>query len=353
MDKIDWNDEDYIHYFYKITNINNKKYYYGIHSLLKSENKTPDTDGYLGSGIDIQKAVAKEGRENFTKEIIKTFSTREEASNYEAENVTMKEVNDPNCYNRIPGGDGYSKSMIGKVVCRLKTDINKIVILTKEEYYNNKDKYVTVGHLNYFLNGSKSIKKGFISKIDNKPRIKRTRSKKEKCTNYNIIKWYVNKNTLEQKKIIGGEEPENLYTIWFPIYFLDKKNNKFISAEYFSNLYKNTPNLEKLSSNIGISRHSLKKIKDFYEKEKGINFSINTIGKGGHIKTKGFSGKRYINNGIEELIVNNTEIENFLKKGYILGKLKLLNKNDIIDWYTQGNSISDCAKKFKVRKKTY
>lgn len=42
-----WLDKDhlYIHYLYKITNINNGKYYIGIHSILKSKKRDPLKDG--------------------------------------------------------------------------------------------------------------------------------------------------------------------------------------------------------------------------------------------------------------------------------------------------------------------
>ena len=75
-----YKDEDYIHYLYKITNKVNGKYYIGIHSFPKDKGLTPLNDGYWGSGVLIKRAIKEEGRENFKKEILKTFSTREEAS---------------------------------------------------------------------------------------------------------------------------------------------------------------------------------------------------------------------------------------------------------------------------------
>ena len=87
------------HYFYKITNIINNHFYYGIHS-------TNDlNDGYMGSGSRLKIAIKKYGIENFSKEIIKFFNNREELAKYEAEIVTESLVHDPNCYNMIVGGD--------------------------------------------------------------------------------------------------------------------------------------------------------------------------------------------------------------------------------------------------------
>lgn len=87
------------HYFYKITNNINNHYYYGIHS-------TDDLDdGYMGSGTRLRYAYEKYGIENFTKEILKFFETREELARYESEVVTEVLVKDTNCYNIALGGD--------------------------------------------------------------------------------------------------------------------------------------------------------------------------------------------------------------------------------------------------------
>lgn len=89
-------------YFYKITNNLNNHYYYGIHSTDNID------DGYMGSGTRLHLAYKKYGIENFTKEILKYFDTREEASEYEAEMVTEQLVKDKSCYNRIVGGDNFN-----------------------------------------------------------------------------------------------------------------------------------------------------------------------------------------------------------------------------------------------------
>lgn len=97
------------HYFYKITNLTNNHFYYGIHS-------TDDLDdGYKGSGLRLQQAYRKYLKENFKKEILKFFQSRKEASEYEATIVTEELVNDENCYNMTEGGDkGFCTSFRGK-----------------------------------------------------------------------------------------------------------------------------------------------------------------------------------------------------------------------------------------------
>ena len=83
------------HYFYKITNLINDKYYYGIHS-------TNDlNDGYMGSGKALKAAIKKYGVENFRKDILKFFSSLEELSEFEKFIVNEDLVNDSNCYNLV------------------------------------------------------------------------------------------------------------------------------------------------------------------------------------------------------------------------------------------------------------
>jgi len=107
-------------YVYKIINNINGKYYIGVHKHVKG------IDNYMGSGTLINLSLLKYGVDNFTKEILKEFETYEEALTYESELVTMKEVNDENCYNMIPGGNG------GSVKGRKLSDI------TKEKISNSK-----------------------------------------------------------------------------------------------------------------------------------------------------------------------------------------------------------------------
>ena len=52
------------HYFYKITNLLNEHFYYGIHSTDNLD------DGYMGSGKRLHYAYKKYGMQNFKKEIM-------------------------------------------------------------------------------------------------------------------------------------------------------------------------------------------------------------------------------------------------------------------------------------------
>lgn len=98
----DSKQEKRYNYFYRIDNLVNSKFYYGVHS-------TDDLDdGYMGSGIALKKAKKKYGIENFKKTILLYFNTEEEMFAYEREFITPEflEIHRGICYNEKPGGDG-------------------------------------------------------------------------------------------------------------------------------------------------------------------------------------------------------------------------------------------------------
>ena len=154
------------HYFYKITNKLNNHYYYGIHSTDNLK------DGYMGSGRNLRRAINKYGIENFEKEIIKFFETREECAKYEQLIVNKNLVLAKDCYNialggeqtcckgtvpvienesgiciRVPIEDKYKdefSSLNSGFVTVIDKTTNKTVRITTVEYYSNKDKYLNI-----------------------------------------------------------------------------------------------------------------------------------------------------------------------------------------------------------------
>ena len=155
------NDYKY-HYFYKITNTINNKIYYGIHSTNDLD------DGYMGSGRALIRAFKKYGKENFIKEIIRLFDSREELADYEKEQVNAEFIKEDNNYNISIGGEQLcckgtipvydEKHNIYKRVPVEEqhnyTSINKGLIVVYDildkswvkvpidEYNNNKSKYI-------------------------------------------------------------------------------------------------------------------------------------------------------------------------------------------------------------------
>lgn len=120
-------EHDQYHYFYKITNNINGKYYYGVHNTKNID------DGYMGSGKRLQYAIKKYGVENFTKEILKYFNTKNEAYLYESEIVTESLVEDPNCYNLVLGGKGSFPKECNENNARLVDEYGKCHVVSIDD----------------------------------------------------------------------------------------------------------------------------------------------------------------------------------------------------------------------------
>ncbi len=137
-------NSEYYHYFYRIDNISNGKFYYGIHSQRIDSGKKPEDDGYMGSGTDLKKAQNEEGIENFKKTVVKTFSTRDEARLEEMMIVDEDMIKDPMCYNLALGG-GCSGSTEGLVPVNFRDEnlrTDEYFLISCEEYWDNIDKYI-------------------------------------------------------------------------------------------------------------------------------------------------------------------------------------------------------------------
>ena len=95
-------------------------------------------------GKRITAAIKKYGIENFEREILKFFDSRLEMFEYEHLKVDENTLKDPQCYNLIVGGIGYLQienlsNSVTVLIDNGKTWKN----ISKEEYYKNKEKYIT------------------------------------------------------------------------------------------------------------------------------------------------------------------------------------------------------------------
>ena len=87
---------------YKTTNTVNNKIYIGKH---QTENIN---DSYLGSGISLERAINKYGKEYFIKEILYIFDNEEEMNSKEKELVSEEFIKRKDNYNKSLGGEGGS-----------------------------------------------------------------------------------------------------------------------------------------------------------------------------------------------------------------------------------------------------
>lgn len=153
--------EKKFHYLYKITHIESKKIYIGIHSTNNLE------DGYFANGVyeskvkknawtklnhghdkhtHMQSALVKYGRSAFKKEIIKTFKSRKAALKGEEKLVTKKFINKDNNFNHRTGGISHLdfseevRQKISKNNPMYRTDVRKKVSDAQKEIWTNEKK---------------------------------------------------------------------------------------------------------------------------------------------------------------------------------------------------------------------
>ena len=124
-------------YGYKITNNINNHFYYGIHTTYNLN------DNYMGSGIRLNKAYKKYGKENFTKEIIKFFDNENDMISWEQNIVTEELVKNQNCYNSQIGGK-YVQSLDMIPVIDENGNIIK-VFRDNQKYLSGEYKYMFKG----------------------------------------------------------------------------------------------------------------------------------------------------------------------------------------------------------------
>lgn len=106
-------------YTYKLTLIPDPRYYYfGVRNIYR---KAPEFDGYFGSGNGLKVFKKLYGKDCFRKEILKIFLDREECLQEEKNLIGDLWSTDPFCINRMPGGafDGNFDLTGKKVVTRL------------------------------------------------------------------------------------------------------------------------------------------------------------------------------------------------------------------------------------------
>jgi len=138
------------HYIYKITNnkpTDKRRYYIGVKS-----SPDPENDNYWGSSDSLKESMDEIGLENFSKEILSTWETREEAN---AEEVRLHELFDvassEEYYNKANAtSTGFCR--FGKVTAIDMRD-NSIKDITKEEFHK----------FEYYV----SCTKGQVTVIDN------------------------------------------------------------------------------------------------------------------------------------------------------------------------------------------
>jgi hypothetical protein len=146
-----------LYFVYKVTNKRNNRYYIGAHETYDI------SDGYLGSGIAIKRAIRKHGAENFIREILVYSQNETEMYLLEEQILGDKWNTDPLCYNVMPGGTGSWKHVNdsgmhkGANNCMHNEEVKtKVINKMKVTKASNKEKYYKIAKNAWIISANKT-----------------------------------------------------------------------------------------------------------------------------------------------------------------------------------------------------
>lgn len=326
-------DNQKYNYFYKIINMKNNNYYFGVHSTNNIN------DNYYGSGLIIKKLYKKYGYSIFKKEILKFFNNDVEMYEYEQMHVNKNIINDENCYNLCVGGKGGRKDTI--IV--FDENNNKIVITNNnEKYLQGIYKSINVGENNPMYN--KQHTKEYKQKMSifmkeycktHKRIMSEEEKEKHKLANINritIFKYIDNKTKI--KRVYEEELNTYLLNGWIKskgkIYINKNKINKLIGhTKIFNYLNDGWKEGKYIKTKEEISLEKSRSLKEYYKKhpqtiKESVKLKISeTLKNRFKDKTNCFNyNKKLMNNGIITKWIDKQDVDEYLNKNWVFGKIK-------------------------------
>lgn len=130
-------------FFYRTKNLTNNKFYFGIHKTNKGLNEDFSfVDGYIGSGLFLNRAVKKEGIDNFKTEALFMFSKKSLAYKFEKDIVSDLIIKRKDCYNICLGGNGGELIEGGAMNGKTHSDETKNKMSeSRYKFLNSKDAF--------------------------------------------------------------------------------------------------------------------------------------------------------------------------------------------------------------------
>lgn len=295
MKNIKYTERKY-HYFYKITNLINGHYYYGVH------NTDNLNDGYMGSGVRLKYAYKKYGCEHFKKEILKYFNSAKEAFEYEAEIVTEDLVYNSDCYNISYGGDGWQN--IGYAIVR---DNNGTIFKVSKD-----DERLKTGELKYFSSGYAAMK-------DKHGNIIYTTTNDERYISGEIVGHFKNCVTVKDKNghyFIVSKDDERLKTGELTYIWTGRKHSQEAIQKMKQTHFKNNHQQGERNSNYG-NCWIIKNNKSIRIPKDDLQKYLND----GWQKGRKCGNYNYINinNGKEYKLIHKDKLQEYLNKGWVKG----------------------------------
>lgn len=225
------------HFVYLTKRVGTPYYYYGVHSTNNLD------DGYLGSGDYLKNAIRKYGKENFSREILSFFDTREQALKYENKLITKEMINDKYCYNIQHGGKGTKEEHLlstkQKMSIKAKgrklsqEQINKIIETRKRNierkgYFHTEESKRKIGA------ASKGNKYALNLKHSEETKRKMSNSQKKRYKNNPELKErqsMLRKEYLKENPIVISQEQRNIISKAQKERFKDPEERKRTSID--------------------------------------------------------------------------------------------------------------------------
>lgn len=198
---------------YKTTNLVNNRFYIGKH-----QTKNPN-DSYLGSGLELQRAILKYGKANFRKDVLHIFQTEDQMNNKEIELVTEELCNDPLSYNIRLGGEGgwnyvHRNSLANPKKGNEHRNVRMKELLADPEYYSKFCNKKRMDRLAYLARGNESTFKGRTHSNDTKEKLRNLNSSRNKERSQKRVGTKVYNNGSRLKYLTENEIHSHILDGW-------------------------------------------------------------------------------------------------------------------------------------------
>lgn len=291
------------HYFYKILNTINGKFYYGVHT-------TNDIfDGYSGSGTILKNVYNKYGKFNCVKYIERFFDDRKSLMEYEKYIVDELLIEDKNCYNIIRGGRG---------VYEINKQINTYDHNKSKIHINNgcKNKLIYPKELDQYLNNGWVIGETYTS---TKNKIVVNNGTNDRFIYQDELDQYLNNGWVKG----GKSRNKNQKSFAKNTFWINNGEKQIRICEDLMDYYLNNGwiigIIQKTTKNyIRITDGKSNKNIHPSNKEELNYYLRNGWKKGSSSKTN--SGKKWINNGQISTLINPEELNQYISSGWKIGR---------------------------------
>ena len=163
-------------------------------------------DGYIGSGTHLKYAIRKYGIDNFKIEILEWCDNRDELIKRERKIITEVYINDINCYNLKPGGEGGFNNKEHQFKCSQAAGLKHSERMKNDESYRlNYSKKISAANKRRIARGETSFYCDWTGKKHKEESIQKMKESKRghgigKQNSQYGLKWITDGNTNQKIK---------------------------------------------------------------------------------------------------------------------------------------------------------